>query len=64
MNFEGMQNQADTMNSAKDHVCRMLVIVDTAKLQTEYQGLKHFFCSNSCVPKLRSDPEKYIKRPV
>jgi len=61
MNSESFQNHTDMANYAKDAVCGMLVNPDTSKFQTEYQGRKYFFCSNSCLTKFQDAPELYVK---
>jgi xanthine dehydrogenase accessory factor len=44
---------------AKDPICGMLVDVNTAKHQSEFQGDSFYFCCAGCKQKFDRQPEKY-----
>ncbi|NOZ84212.1 MAG: YHS domain-containing protein [Epsilonproteobacteria bacterium] len=46
----------------RDPVCSMWVSPDDAKVTTNYNGEKYYFCSQSCIDKFNGSPEKYIKQ--
>ncbi|GMT43486.1 MAG: hypothetical protein IEMM0003_0305 [bacterium] len=46
----------------RDPVCSMWILPDDAKVSTNYNGEKYYFCSQSCADKFNGSPEKYIKQ--
>jgi Cu+-exporting ATPase len=52
----------DRDRRVKDLVCGMQFAPEKAAGQLEYQGGTHYFCSQSCLEKFRSDPAKYLDR--
>ncbi len=44
----------------KDPVCHMDVDPATAAGSVNYQGRTYHFCSQHCVQKFRSDPDRYL----
>lgn len=48
--------------NTQDPVCKMKVNKKEAKFSSEYNGEKHYFCSNNCQEKFKSDPKKYINQ--
>ena len=44
----------------KDPVCGMSVDPATAKWSHEQEGVKHFFCSQSCQKKFAANPGRYL----
>ncbi len=47
-----------------DRVCGMTVDPSTAAAHVEHEGSTHYFCSQSCATKFRTDPEKYLRAKV
>lgn len=47
---------------ATDPVCGMKVEPGREKAKTEYRGRPYFFCSESCLKKFQSDPERYVRK--
>jgi len=45
---------------ARDLVCGMDVVEDSAAATLEYQGKTYFFCAETCKEKFEQDPQKYI----
>ncbi len=48
----------------KDPVCGMAVHPDTASHKHQHSGQTYFFCSHHCLEKFRSEPDRYLTRPV
>src|SRR5262245_17490136 len=46
--------------TAKDPVCGMTVIIDTAKHTVEHAGHTYYFCSAGCRMKFGADPALYL----
>ena len=44
---------------AVDPICKMDVDIATAKLVSEYQGKKYYFCSQNCLNTFEANPEEY-----
>ena len=45
----------------KDPVCGADVNEAQSMLKVEKDGVTHFFCSNSCLKRFKSDTNKYLK---
>ncbi len=45
---------------AIDPVCKMTVDEKTAKITSEYNGKKYYFCAPGCKKAFDEDPAKYI----
>jgi YHS domain-containing protein len=45
---------------AIDPICKMTVDEKTAKLISEYNGRKYYFCAPGCKKKFDADPAKYV----
>lgn len=43
-----------------DPVCKMKVDPQNAKITTEYNGRKYYFCAPGCKFLFERDPEKYL----
>lgn len=52
-------NATDT-STLKDPVCGMNVSESEAKGKVDYEGTTYLFCSDKCVKKFKSDPERYL----
>jgi len=52
----------DSENEIKDPVCGMTTDSAESYLAYEHQGKTIYFCSESCLKKFKSDPEKYSPR--
>lgn len=50
-----------TETSVKDPVCGMTVNRSNAAGSISHDGKGYFFCSQGCLQKFRSDPQKYLK---
>jgi Cu+-exporting ATPase len=46
--------------SVTDPVCGMTVDPDEAAARVEHDGATHYFCSDGCAEKFRSDPQRYL----
>jgi Cu+-exporting ATPase len=46
--------------TAKDPVCHMDVVPETAAWSLEHDGHTYYFCSRHCVEKFRADPARYL----
>jgi YHS domain-containing protein len=46
---------------AIDPICKMTVDGATAKLVSEYNGKKYYFCAPGCKAMFDKDPEKWSK---
>ena len=44
----------------RDPVCGMDIEEQDAVGTVEHRGTRYFFCSQSCVEKFRTDPERYL----
>ncbi len=44
-----------------DPVCKMMVGLETAAGEFEYEGEKYYFCSNGCREKFAADPKAYLQ---
>ncbi len=44
---------------AKDPICGMTVDERTARYTSEHDGVKFYFCSESCKKTFDSDPHRY-----
>ncbi|WP_082710280.1 heavy metal translocating P-type ATPase [Burkholderia sp. TSV86] len=51
---------ADTARALRDPVCGMNV-TNASRFHTEHDGKPYYFCSNACVTKFKSAPEKYVE---
>ncbi len=51
-------NDADT---ATDPVCGMTVKTATAKNKANHAGHSYYFCSQRCLGKFTTEPERYLK---
>ena len=51
------------MTTVKDPVCGMSVEPDSATASLEYEGRTFYFCSNHCLGKFRTAPEKFLSKP-
>lgn len=49
---------------AIDPVCNMTVDEKTAKITSEYNGKKYYFCAPGCKKAFDEDPSKYISTPA
>src|SRR5579872_3878140 len=49
---------------AQDPVCGMSVNTSTAKHTHQHAGESYYFCCGHCVEKFKSNPQKYLNRPV
>jgi len=49
--------------SAKDPVCGMNVIPETARYKAQHCGKEYFFCSAGCIAKFQADPAKILLSP-
>ena len=47
--------------TAKDPVCGMDVIPQTAQRRLDHKGKTYYFCSAGCLEKFTASPEKYLK---
>ena len=47
----------------KDPVCGMEVDEKKSLLKLDKDGVTHFFCSNSCMKRFKSDSQKFLKTP-
>src|SRR5436853_6952100 len=45
-----------------DPVCGMKVSAEKAAGTTGHENTRYFFCSQGCLRKFESDPEKYLRR--
>lgn len=45
---------------AIDPVCKMTVDEKTAKITSEYNGKKYYFCAPGCKKAFDEDPVKYV----
>jgi len=52
--------KAEPHSWLRDPVCGMRVDEWTAIVRTEYQGEKYVFCSEQCLARFESQPEKYL----
>lgn len=48
---------------AIDPVCKMTVDEKTAKITSEYNGKKYYFCAPGCKKAFDENPSKYIGNP-
>jgi len=48
---------------AKDPICGMNVIPETARYKAPHHGKEYFFCSAGCLAKFQADPEKILSSP-
>ena len=46
---------------AIDPICKMTVDEKTAKLVSEYKGMKYYFCAPGCKKLFDKNPETYLK---
>jgi len=47
----------------KDPVCGAEVDDKKALLKLDKDGVTHYFCSNSCLKRFKSDSQKFLKAP-
>src|SRR5712671_1475565 len=63
MNHDHHHGQAHHLPSdperVKDPVCGMTVSPETTRWKHEHGGRGYFFCSERCLTRFRSEPEKY-----
>jgi YHS domain-containing protein len=48
------------MAKAVDPVCKMTVDTEKAAAESDYKGLKYYFCAKGCKIAFDKDPERYL----
>ena len=49
---------------AIDPVCKMTVDEKTAKITSDYNGKRYYFCAPGCKKAFDEDPAKYVSKPT
>jgi Cu+-exporting ATPase len=52
---------ADTVATARDPVCGMMVTVGQEAGRTVYRGHPYYFCNPQCLKEFEADPARYVK---
>jgi Cu+-exporting ATPase len=47
-------------NTAVDPVCGMRLDTSKAAFQSDYDGMRYYFCSETCKHRFDQDPEAYL----
>ena len=55
------KHHASNKSEAKDPVCGMTVDRASAAGSVDHAGRTYYFCSQSCVEKFRTAPERYVR---
>ncbi len=54
--------EQETVKSARDPVCGMMVNPEKAAGDFTYQGQTYYFCNRGCLEKFRADPSRYLSQ--
>lgn len=59
MNFFGFGKESKKQEKAKDPICGMSVVIESAKYWTVFSGKRYVFCSPGCKEEFDKNPAQY-----
>lgn len=50
----------DVTTQVRDPVCGMIIDMDKAEAERDFEGTRYWFCSEVCLMEFERDPEAYV----